>query len=199
MLFTRHETLASAAAPNYFGHLVICIAAIGIASLVQGCSSTSNSGDHADQSRLIGREQTAAAQPRSAYDADAPPAAQPLYRGGRDPVSGRAQDWAPAAPAHQSQPTAVERSAIAPMPTYAPPPVSHPNAYAPPPQAHGAGVPRAAPQATASGPTNIEVRHGETLYRIARAHNVTVPALMQANGLTSETIRAGQRLNIPAQ
>lgn len=38
------------------------------------------------------------------------------------------------------------------------------------------------------------VRPGETLYRIAATYGITVPELKRINGLTSNTIRAGQRL-----
>jgi LysM repeat protein len=41
------------------------------------------------------------------------------------------------------------------------------------------------------------VRYGDTLFSIAQRYATTVPAIMQANGLTSEYIYAGQRLIIP--
>ena len=41
------------------------------------------------------------------------------------------------------------------------------------------------------------VRYGDTLYSISTRYGTTVPALMQANGLTNEFIYAGQRLVIP--
>ncbi len=41
------------------------------------------------------------------------------------------------------------------------------------------------------------VRYGDTLFSIAMRYGTTVPAIMQANGLTSEYIYAGQRLIIP--
>lgn len=42
-----------------------------------------------------------------------------------------------------------------------------------------------------------QVNEGETLYRIATNHNTTVEAIMQANGLQSPDIQAGQILIIP--
>lgn len=42
------------------------------------------------------------------------------------------------------------------------------------------------------------VSRGDTLYGIARRHGTTVRALMEANGLRSETIHPGQRLIIPS-
>ena len=47
------------------------------------------------------------------------------------------------------------------------------------------------------GPTLYYVRYGDTLFSIAQRYGTTVPAIMQANGLTSEYIYAGQRLIIP--
>ncbi|MEL6374913.1 MAG: peptidoglycan DD-metalloendopeptidase family protein [Pseudomonadota bacterium] len=53
-------------------------------------------------------------------------------------------------------------------------------------------TPTAAP---ASG--TITVASGDTLYGLSRRHRVSVRALMQANGLTSPSIRVGQRLRLP--
>ena len=41
---------------------------------------------------------------------------------------------------------------------------------------------------------SVVVQPGDSLYRIARRHKVTVEALQFANSLTSEKIQAGQRL-----
>jgi LysM repeat protein len=43
------------------------------------------------------------------------------------------------------------------------------------------------------------VQPGEWLYQIARDYGTTAQAIMVANGLTSSTIRPGQRLRIPLQ
>ncbi len=42
------------------------------------------------------------------------------------------------------------------------------------------------------------VQQGDTLYSIARAYGVSVDAIKQANGLTSDDIYVGQQLIIPA-
>ena len=47
------------------------------------------------------------------------------------------------------------------------------------------------------GPTIYYVRYGDTLFSIAQRYGTTVPAIMQANGLMSDYIYAGQRLIIP--
>lgn len=164
-----------------------CLLAVTI--LLAGCS-TGNDGSSkigAESASPPGRTAGPAPRPTTSYDSDGP-----TYRGGRDPVTGRAeQSWPPAAPPTvQSAPmTALPPSA--PAHASAPPP-SYPQ-QAHPQQASSPGV---APQPAGGA---VEVRPGDTLYRIARAYNVTVPALMQANGLTSESIKVGQRLTIPGR
>lgn len=59
----------------------------------------------------------------------------------------------------------------------------------------------AAPATTAAAnPVTIEyvVRKGDTLYSIAKAHGVSVDAILKASAITSTTIRLGQRLRIPS-
>jgi L,D-transpeptidase ErfK/SrfK len=41
------------------------------------------------------------------------------------------------------------------------------------------------------------VQKGETLFMIARRHNVSMPALMRLNGLRSERVKPGKRLTLP--
>lgn len=181
--------------------------AMGCAVLVQGCSSFQSTNDGTQSSRLWGNDTTAAAPQPSSYDSDGPTTARPVYRGGRDPVTGRAQEWPPASPQYgvpqyggAQQTTAVERSALNPLPQ-APPfaaqPISPRTAYAPPPPASYA--PGAPARGTASGSASVEIKPGDTLYRIAKANNVSVPALMQANSLSNEIVKVGQRLTIPGR
>jgi membrane-bound lytic murein transglycosylase D len=47
--------------------------------------------------------------------------------------------------------------------------------------------------------TRYRVGRGDTLWSIARRHNLTVASLKQANGMTSSRLRAGQTLSIPAR
>jgi hypothetical protein len=49
-----------------------------------------------------------------------------------------------------------------------------------------------------SEPNAHTVKRGETLWRIAQTYDTTPAAIRRANGLTSTSIRAGQRLVIPA-
>jgi len=44
---------------------------------------------------------------------------------------------------------------------------------------------------------SITVRSGDTLYRISRRHSVSIASIMASNGLSSPTIKVGQRLIIP--
>jgi murein DD-endopeptidase MepM/ murein hydrolase activator NlpD len=53
------------------------------------------------------------------------------------------------------------------------------------------------PSLTPSGGT-IEVQDGETLYSIGRRYGVPVAAIKEANGLSSDAVRPGQRLVMPA-
>lgn len=58
---------------------------------------------------------------------------------------------------------------------------------------------QAAPPAQSVEPgEQIIVRSGDTLYRLARQHNVSVAELKSTNGLASNNIRVGQRLSLPA-
>lgn len=52
--------------------------------------------------------------------------------------------------------------------------------------------------ASRSGDASHVVRPGQTLSGIAQRHGVTPATLRRANGLSSDTIRPGQRLTIPA-
>ena len=47
--------------------------------------------------------------------------------------------------------------------------------------------------------TTYKVRSGDNLSKIAKRHGVTVNAIKKANNLTSDDIRVGQRLKIPAK
>lgn len=118
----------------------------------------------------------------------------------------------------------VGREYSTPPPGYSQPPAYHqgpPQEHYPPPvyqrppsQAHlqppASEMPPAAPHYTVpgrppahqpmarGGGETIEVQPGETLFSIARRHGVAVAAIKDANGLTNETVRPGQRLVIPS-
>jgi murein DD-endopeptidase MepM/ murein hydrolase activator NlpD len=73
-----------------------------------------------------------------------------------------------------------------------PPTLYTPQQLAPPKQ-----QPYYQPTANATGDT-VEVQPGDTLYGIAQRHGVAVAAIKDANGLTSDSVRPGQRLVLPA-
>lgn len=150
----------------------VAVVSLGVLlALLQGCSSTPDTAV----------APSGAAQPppkTSGFDADGPPSG--TYRGGRDPVTGKAAEWSPNGP--------VETSAIAPLPSPGRPvPVAR---AAPSPQ-----LPAASAGIGLQG--KFKVRQGDTLDSIAQAHGITVTALMQANRMTGRTIKVGQQLVIP--
>ncbi|MCG3147607.1 MAG: hypothetical protein PCFJNLEI_01047 [Verrucomicrobiae bacterium] len=72
-------------------------------------------------------------------------------------------------------------------------PTTAPVAAAPP-----AGAPAAdAAVPAVTGPAYV-VKSGDSLWKIAKAHNVSVTAIKQANNLTSDALKINQKLTIPA-
>jgi murein DD-endopeptidase MepM/ murein hydrolase activator NlpD len=61
-----------------------------------------------------------------------------------------------------------------------------------------AGAPTAPAAAVRGGDVITIVEPGQTLYGIARVHGVNPRDIMALNGMSSETVRVGQRLRIPA-
>ena len=57
--------------------------------------------------------------------------------------------------------------------------------------------PTPSPAATLAPGTTYVVKSGDTLYGIAASYGVTVKAIKSLNGLTSNTLRVGQKLRIP--
>jgi hypothetical protein len=122
----------------------------------------------------------------------APAAPVVTYRGGRDPVTGRAPslggppqgldqrgwDRGP----ESVQPMPVNRPAAAPVMERAPlPPVA----------------PAAAPVINKQGHRTVDVLPGHSLAMIAKRHNVSIAALMQVNGLRDPYVYPGQQLVLP--
>ena len=162
-------------------------AAVALLTLLTGCSSSSGTrlgqpgGTAIQTSQQTGQQgrQESWRQP-SNFDADGPPSV--TYRGGRDPVTGKAQEWS-------SPNSPVETSAIAPMASPGrPQPVAR-NAPSPQPLSTSSGVGILG---------KVKVRQGDTLESIAHAHGITVTALIQANRMTSRnSLKVGQHLVVP--
>jgi peptidoglycan endopeptidase LytF len=61
------------------------------------------------------------------------------------------------------------------------------------------GAPAGLPgDAATTSPDLYTVQSGDSLWKLARQHNVSVAAIKQANNLTSDMLRIGQKLRIPA-
>jgi hypothetical protein len=116
----------------------------------------------------------------------------PVYRGGRDPVSGRAPTWGAPPQGFATQPQQSPPAYVPPQqPASAPQPSYNAPAYTPPVQ-----QPRA-PVATQNGARTVEVRPGQSLAIIASEQRVSIAALMQANNLRDAYVIPGQTLVIP--
>jgi LysM repeat protein len=118
-----------------------------------------------------------AAAPAPAPAAPAPAAAAPAAP-------------APAAPAPAASAAAAPAPAAAQAPAAAP---AAPNVASPP---SAAAAPAAA--AFVATPVSYTVRAGDSLYEIARAHGVTIDALIAWNQLDGSLIRPGQVLQLAA-
>lgn len=107
------------------------------------------------------------------------------YRGGRDPVTGRAEHREGAG-ASASDPTATGAGRTYYDPSSAT--VARPYLDAP-----------RQDTGTRADAGSVEVQPGDTLSAIARRHNITIAALKTANGLSSDAIATGQRLSLPVR
>jgi peptidoglycan endopeptidase LytF len=58
-------------------------------------------------------------------------------------------------------------------------------------------APSSLPASAASGDLYV-VKSGDTLWKLARQHHITVAAIKQANSLSGDTLKIGQKIRIPA-
>jgi LysM domain len=176
---------------------------LAAALVVAGCS---NSGRFAGPSWnltggkdavLLPPKQGLPPQPTSAAPDQPPPPV--VYRGGRDPITGRAPQWGGPQPG-------IERTQLAPLPEPAQPAASpnlQPIQTRPPqaphslPQQTPAARPKAA-EVTPRGGT-VEVRPGQSLASIAGEHRVSIASLMSTNSLRDPYVIPGQILKLPAR
>jgi hypothetical protein len=176
------------------GHFVPLVLAIALA----GCSANAKlSGPSWNLTGGKGAapvpERPINAHPPQAAGLPAPDRQPPIYRGGRDPVSGRAPGWG-------TPPAGFDNRASQPhaaQPYSAPP-------YQPQTQpAPASSAPSYAPQSGAVAPGNglrtVDVRPGQSLASIAADNRVSIASLMQANKLRDAYVIPGQRLVIPAR
>ena len=97
------------------------------------------------------------------------------------PAEGDARGWDP----YQTQPAANPYGSYEPAQTSTAP--AQPS-YNPTPSYSGGA---------ASSGRSVTVKSGDTLTAIARRNGISVSALKSSNGLTSDMIKIGQRLNLP--
>lgn len=115
---------------------------------------------------------------------------------GRDePLTGAVATATPTlAPSTTRAPTRTPTVTPAPTPTTAPTAGPTPT---PAPTATPTATPAPTPTPAPSARTSYKVKSGDTLYDIARSFGTTVGAIMELNGLTSNTLHVGQVLMIP--
>lgn len=163
--------------------LPIIILAV-VAAALAGCSNSTRLSDGPKWSLTGGK------------DAAPPPPAQPpvAYRGGRDPVSGRAPSYGQGSfgqgnnqVASVSLPPAGEQFAPGPRPY-------------PAPVASYEARPLQQPDRLGSntyGRRIVTVQSGDSLASIAQANRVSIASLMFANGLKDAYLSPGQQLVLP--
>lgn len=122
---------------------------------------------------------------------------EPVYRGGRDPQTGRAMTEGPTPPPSQAAPPTVVATAT-PYPA-ASQPRHVTTTVVMPPAAAPAPVAASAPPAVVPGqrPQVVEVRQGDSLAKIAADYKVSIASLMQANKLRDPYVSPGQWLVLP--
>ena len=122
--------------------------------------------------------QLAAAEPKTTPKSDRLKAAAPVVEQAAAPVekAPRQIALAPKAPAAAEKLAAVEKPVIEKVET----------------------AKIEAPKRLAAGPGEYAVSQGDSLYKIAKKHGVSVDALKQANGLADGHLKIGQPLKIPA-
>ena len=113
-------------------------------------------------------------------------------------MTSRPYDAPPSAPSFAERPPSAEPPrdyrVVGRQYKNAPPPHA---SLAEPPQQLGTRPSFNQPPPDSSGNV-VEVQHGETLFSISRRHGVSPAAIKEANGLSSDTLRPGQRLVMPA-
>jgi len=97
-------------------------------------------------------------------------------------------------------PSGTTAAPYQPLPGVNPPPSPQPplSPSVPSLTPSSAGAP-SAPGTPSVGGTPYKIVAGDSLWALAKKHNVTVEALQAANGMTDSNIRIGQTITIPGQ
>lgn len=168
--------------------LLPVISAAFVATALTACSSTPSRFQSGRSYGLTGGTETMRQMPPDSLYSGGPaaapsahsargddPHANAVYRGGRDPVTGKAP--APAWGGAQPQ--------------------SAPQPYAP--AQPRADIGRGAVRPQVAGHTVVEVGEGDTLYGLSTKYRVSMNSIMTANGLNDPTLIPGQKVVIPAR
>ena len=167
--------ISSGAAASRRAFFVAVCAATGLGACSSGSTFPGPSWN------LTGGKDTAQPKPIAPLDAREtsrpPDPTKPAatYRGGRDPVTGRAPPWG-----GTSQAVALPPAQLAPVGQSLPPPQAAAPAHAPAPRA-----------------SQVEVKPGQSLSTIAAEQRVSIAALMTANRLRDPYVIPGQVLIVP--
>lgn len=127
---------------------------------------------------------------QAAYDPYGQPAANPY---GTAPANPYGQ--APASNPYTQPPASNPYTQAPPANPYGG--YEQPQTYTTPPASPYSSSPAAPTAGTGGGGGTVTVQPGDNLTKIARRNNTTISALRTANGLTSDLIRVGQKLNLP--
>lgn len=169
--------------PAFAGNCLL----LGVATLMAACSNNVSRFDYAAFSNDSGDSLTTASLN--------PVPTEAVYPNGA-PASGTSvvrQDLPPPQPRQYAaaQPSGVQPAPLPPQPRYQPPPYQPPAA----PQARYQPPPPPAPPPPSN--KTIHVRSGDTLYKLAKEHDVTVEEIKSANDLRNTRLSIGQELVIP--
>ncbi|MBX9592612.1 MAG: peptidoglycan DD-metalloendopeptidase family protein [Hyphomonadaceae bacterium] len=182
---------------------------IAVAVSAAGCSAEVTRFDFSGSSRTTTSSIPVPPEPvRSGYAPSAPPRGLGLTEAPLPPApephgdyrtAGRPYDAPPAAPAlaERQPPSEPPGNYRVVGRQYKTPPAS-PFAESPPQMAAGPRPSAHQPPPSDIGAGSIDVQPGETLYSIGRRTGVSVAAIKDANGLSSDSVRPGQRLAMPA-
>ncbi|MES2707306.1 MAG: LysM peptidoglycan-binding domain-containing protein [Verrucomicrobiota bacterium] len=132
-----------------------------------------------------GTQPPASANPYGEVPQSNPYATPPATTYGQPPgAASNPYSQTPASNPYATQPAASPYGGYEQAQTY---PSTPKPSYNPPAQSYSSG----------GGGGQVVVQPGDNLTKIAKRNNTTISALKSANGLTTDLIRVGQKLNLP--